>query len=395
MFIDRAATDAAERCLYCPKMCRFACPVACESARETLTPWGKMSLVSLTLSGRGDASLPSALEAVARKARALFDGGASRPLDADLAEVFYACSGCLRCRTWCEHDNDVPHALFQARAAAAEHGLAPAGARAVVDRFARQGHPQLSDVARALEPLAQDKAAQPGSTSVLFAGCEAPVSSPGAVRATLRAARRLHAPLALATEPLCCGRPLFEAGYRDEFKEQVALAWERLGDREVVTLSASCARALSEWAREVGVEPRGPVVHATTYLARRLGPDVQAPPLPVRVAYHYPCQLGRGLGEYEAPRRLLEAALEGGVVEAPSCREKSDCCGGGGLLPDTYPEVARAMAMSRADELRSTGAARVATACPSCRATLSAAGLEVVDVVELVADWLCGPDGEA
>jgi Fe-S oxidoreductase len=132
------------------------------------------------------------------------------------------------------------------------------------------------------------------------------------------------------------------------------------------------------------------VVHATTFLARRLGPDLKLPSLPGRVAYHDPCHLGRGLGEYEAPRRLLSRALSGGVVEAASSREHSDCCGAGGLLPHTFPEVARAMSMTRADELRSSGATRVATACPSCRSSLASAGLEVVDVVEVVAAWLAG-----
>lgn len=391
MSIDRAASEAAERCLYCPKMCHAACPVAHESARETLTPWGIMSLVSLSVvESAPPIGLPGRLETLAQKARALLDGHPTRPLDADVAETFYACTGCRRCRTWCDHANDVPAALFQARAVAVDHDLAPAGARAVADRFARQGHPQEADVGEALARLALDAPSPVGGTSVLFAGCEAPVNSPKTVTAALRAARRLMAPLALAKAPSCCGRVLYEGGFRDRFRDAVEKAWEQLGDREVVVLSAACGRALSEWAREVGVEPRGPVVHVTTYLARRLGPDVQAPPLPLKVTYHDPCHLGRGLGEYEAPRRLLDVALASGLQEAPSSREDSDCCGATGLLPQTYPEVARAMAMSRADELRAQGAAKVATACPSCRSSLAAAGLDVVDVVEIVADWLDG-----
>jgi Fe-S oxidoreductase len=193
----------------------------------------------------------------------------------------------------------------------------------------------------------------------------------------------------------CCGRPLFEAGYREMFATHVREVWRSLGEREVVTLSAACGKALTDWAREVGVEPRGPVVHATTYLARRLGPDVQAPPLRLSATYHDPCHLGRGCGEYDSPRRLLGAALEGEIVEPPTTRETSDCCGASGLLPRTFPEVARAMAMTRADELRSAGTDVVVTACPACRSSLQGAGLEVRDVVEVVAEWLTGQSGPA
>lgn len=392
MPLDRAAAEAAERCFYCPKMCRFSCPVGHESAQESLTPWGKMTLLSSSVPREDSLSLPSPLASLARTARRLLDGGPQATLDADTAEAFYACTGCLRCRTWCNHENDVPAALLQGRAEAASRGLAPAAARAVVDRFLRRGHDQNEDPRPILARIAAEHASPSGATSVLFGGCETAVNRPEVLSAALSSARALGVPLPLATDPACCGRPLLEAGYLDEFRAHVAAAWERLGDREVVVTSAACARALVEGARAVGVEPRGPVVHATTYLARRLGPEIEARPLPGEVTYHDPCHLGRGLGEYEAPRRLLAAALQGGVREAAENREASDCCGASGLLPRTYPEVAKSMAMSRADALRESAPPdrplRVATACPSCSAVLRGAGLDVVDVVEIVGEWL-------
>lgn len=146
MSLDRPSADAAERCFYCPKMCRFSCPVSHELPRETLTPWGKMTQLRMTSGSRGsDREVPGPLESLARKARKLLDGKPSRNLDADTAEAFYACSGCLRCRTWCEHDNDVPRALYQGRGQAVAQGVAPAAATAVADRFTRSGHARNGD----------------------------------------------------------------------------------------------------------------------------------------------------------------------------------------------------------------------------------------------------------
>src|SRR5438067_1717306 len=43
-----ALQRAQELCEYCPKMCRFACPVSEAARREALTPWAKVSLAALS-----------------------------------------------------------------------------------------------------------------------------------------------------------------------------------------------------------------------------------------------------------------------------------------------------------------------------------------------------------
>ncbi len=81
---------ALDSCAYCPKLCRFNCPVSEATGREALTPWGKMSVAFL----------------VERRAR---------PADEALASAAYACSGCGRCGAFCRNHVDVPDALAAAR----------------------------------------------------------------------------------------------------------------------------------------------------------------------------------------------------------------------------------------------------------------------------------------
>src|SRR5580693_150309 len=104
--------DALEKCVFCPKLCRSACPVSNAEPRETITPWGKMSIA--WMAAHGDV-----------------------PIDASHAAPAWACTGCFACREACDHRNVVADVLLDARAALTAAGEAPVGARRIVDRFGR------------------------------------------------------------------------------------------------------------------------------------------------------------------------------------------------------------------------------------------------------------------
>src|SRR5688500_5740348 len=87
-------------CAYCPKMCRFSCPVAEADAREALTPWGKMSAGFLLSTPKPGLSLEAAFE------------------------TSWGCTACGHCTDYCAHGNEVPLALAAIRAAGVAKGLA-------------------------------------------------------------------------------------------------------------------------------------------------------------------------------------------------------------------------------------------------------------------------------
>ena len=86
------------------------------------------------------------------------------------------------------------------------------------------------------------------------------------------------------------------------------------------------------------------------------------------VTYHDPCYLGRHNGEYEAPRKLLQAIPGIELVEMGRNRENGYCCGGGGggMWMDSFTAKHTKMRLSekRAMEAASTGANVLAVACP-------------------------------
>ena len=93
-------------------------------------------------------------------------------------------------------------------------------------------------------------------------------------------------------------------------------------------------------------------------------------------------------GVFDAPRQLLDHVPGLELVEMQRIREYAYCCGGGGAVPDTHPEVARSAAAQRLDEARAQEAELLITACQHCRQNLTRwqenDPLPVVDLVDVI-----------
>jgi Fe-S oxidoreductase len=103
------------------------------------------------------------------------------------------------------------------------------------------------------------------------------------------------------------------------------------------------------------------------------------------VRWHDPCQLGRGLGLYDAPRQVLSRALGRAPDEFERRREHAACSGAGGLLPVTMPHVARAIAKDRAVEHARASGGTIVTACASSSRALAREGADVIDLATVIA----------
>ena len=106
-----------------------------------------------------------------------------------------------------------------------------------------------------------------------------------------------------------------------------------------------------------------------------------------QLVYHDPCELGRGCGEYEAPRNVLHQL--GQLNSAKTEREASLCCGGslGGYTMDD--EGRRKIAAHAVSQLVSEGIDTLVTACPMCKKSLAGASpVRVKDVAEVACENL-------
>ncbi len=332
-----ARRDELEKCTFCPKLCRSACPVSNAEPRETVTPWGKMSM-------------------------AYFAAHGDVPLEPSFAAPAWACTGCMACRESCDHRNDVASTLFETRAALMKSGVAPSAAERVVARFSSHADSTRS----AVRKLCSHAAVRSDARDVLLIGCSYARGATTEARHAIEAASALvRGPVALVEA--CCGLPLMHAGDTDGFVRQAQrFARETRRADKLLVVDAGCAQTLRKHYANAGVALEAPVELLVERAARSLDlltPVPQADGAPVR--YHDPCQLGRGLGVYEAPRAVLARALGRPPEEFDARREKGACSGAGGLLPTTMPGVAKDIADARMDEHERAGGGRIVTACAS------------------------------
>jgi Fe-S oxidoreductase len=108
--------------------------------------------------------------------------------------------------------------------------------------------------------------------------------------------------------------------------------------------------------------------------------------------YHDSCYLGRHNGIYDVPREVIDAIPGMKRVEMTRCRDRSFCCGGGGLALFYEPSEERRMGQVRVEMAKEAGADVIVTACPFCLVHIEdgikTSGMEgemqVIDLVELV-----------
>ena len=108
--------------------------------------------------------------------------------------------------------------------------------------------------------------------------------------------------------------------------------------------------------------------------------------------YHDPCYLGRHNQIYDDPRDVLDAIPGLKRVEMSRSRDRSFCCGGGGLMLFYEPKEEQRMGVKRVQMAAEAGANVIVTACPFCMVNMEdaikVAGLEgkmtAIDLAELV-----------
>ena len=196
----------------------------------------------------------------------------------------------------------------------------------------------------------------------------------------------------LGEDEWCCGFPLIVAGLAQE--------WQWLRDKNVETIKKmqakqvvfNCASCYHTFKHEYQEHlPDVEFLHNSEYIQRLVAnKKVGFKGMKGKVAYHDPCDLGRGCGVYEPPRRVIKEIPGIEYVELPLNRKYSTCCGGGGDLEMVNADLVNKIAGTLVEEFEQTRVDIVTTACGQCKRMIQNAikvkgsKVKVMDMAELM-----------
>jgi Fe-S oxidoreductase len=205
----------------------------------------------------------------------------------------------------------------------------------------------------------------------------------------------------LGPSEMCTGDPARRSGNEYLFQMLAMPNIEMLdgmGVKKIITQCPHCFNTLKNEYPQLGGNYE--VIHHSELLEQLIASgrlDVRDASLEERVTYHDSCYLGRHNDVYLAPRKVIGSLKGVEIVEMPRNGTKGMCCGAGGARMWMEESIGTKVNDERAREALSTGATRVATACPFCYIMLDdgvkAAGVEddqvkVADIAIHVLDAL-------
>jgi len=182
---------------------------------------------------------------------------------------------------------------------------------------------------------------------------------------------------------LCCGRPMFTAGRINEAKNIVADLEQRIINSGARILLVSCPICYKMFCEEYNLRHVKVMHYADYFNALIQSGRIQVEKSDICYVYHDPCELGRGCGKYDEPRKLIGQTAC--ISEAEHNRAESICCGGSlGSLSLNFAQR-EIMTKAALSNLYTSRADAIATACPLCQATFARySDRPVRDLAEIV-----------
>ena len=317
-------------------------------------------------------------------------------------ESLWRCLTCRTCVQRCPREIDIIDAIRSARAVTLESSGVPPALRAPLGSTRSEGNPWgLPREQRSSWIGDLDVPELSAETEQLFFACcthaydgrNQPIVGE-IVSLLLQGGVGLGV---IGNDESCCGDQAHSCGGLSTFakvRDGNERLFESRGVANVITTSPHCMETFNS-----NYGGRFRARHYTEVLSELLGEGALEPirEVPLRVAFHDPCYLGRHGGIYEPPRSVLKNIPGLELVELPRNRAKSLCCGGGGGGAFREAPVEERLSVLRVREALSVKVDVIATACPYCTIMLedgvNASGLgegdlRVLDVAELLSESL-------
>ena len=315
------------------------------------------------------------------------------------AEELWACTSCKACDEICPVNIEILDKILDMRRylSLMESNFPPELGTAY-RAMENQGNPwgmnqgERGDWARNLDGVTVVDPGEPITSEYLYwVGCAGSFDDKNrkVTQAMAKLLRRAGIDVViLGPSEMCTGDPARRSGNEYLFQMLAMPNVEMLngmGVRKIITQCPHCFNTLKNEYPQLGGNYE--VIHHSQLLESLIESgqlDVSQATLEERLTYHDSCYLGRHNDVYLAPRKVVGSIKGIDIVEMPRNGTKGMCCGAGGARMWMEESIGTKVNDERAREAISTGASRVATACPFCYIMLDdgvkAAGVEETEV---------------
>lgn len=319
-------------------------------------------------------------------------------------DVIWSCTTCGACTRACPANIPIPELLVGLRRhLALEQGDFPEGLANTFENVSSVGNPWGLDPYDRLEWAdgLDVPVAEPGEHyDVLYwVGCAASFDRRARkiARSMVKILRASGVRFAVMREERCHGEFARRSGEEYLYQTAAQENIENFRQYDFDRILAACPHCFNTLKNEYPAFEGGAfnvVSHSEWILEMIKAGKLKVKTEGETLAYHDPCFLARLNGVVDAPREVLKTL--GADVRSPEASgEKTFCCGAGGGQMWTDGEKRESpVQVIRLEELRKTGAKRIALACPHCLTMLETARAEtkgddvLVDIAEIVADRL-------
>ncbi len=387
-----AVEEEIANCMRCGN-CQATCPYYQETGFESSVARGKIALAKSVLQGK-------------------------IKYTPTLAERF-ECLTCYACNATCPCGIQIDKIFLAARAVMVRNGGSPAFKKLMAAALKNQGlldlglktatlakgllfqpHPSgglsprfplgldLRRVVPSLSPKTfrdgmRESVTVPGAKSkvAFFTGCLVNYVYPSTGRAVVEILTKSGVSVLIPWKQHCCAAPLALNGVMD-VAEQMARSqidlFSGLDVDAVVVACGTCGESFKKKYVELldgapGYAGKARELAAKTCDIADFAWNV-APfnrqllkELAMRVTYHEPCHLGRGLGVTKEPLEIIRTIP--GLDFVP-LREPERCCGNAGSFSFTHYDISYNILKHKLADISGTGADAVVTGCSACRMQL-------------------------
>lgn len=319
-------------------------------------------------------------------------------------DVIWNCTTCGACTRACPANIPIPELLVGLRRhLALEQGDFPEGLANTFENVSSVGNPWGLDPYDRLEWAdgLDVPVAEPGEhyDILYWVGCAASYDRRARkiARSMVKILRASGVKFAVMREERCHGEFARRSGEEYLYQTAAQENIENFRQYDFERILAACPHCFNTLKNEYPAFEGGTfnvVSHSEWILEMMKAGKLKVKTEGETLAYHDPCFLARLNGIVDAPREVLKTL--GADVRSPEASgDKTFCCGAGGGQMWTDGEKRESpVQVIRLEELRKTGAKRIALACPHCLTMLETARAEtkgddvLVDIAEIVADRL-------